>query len=217
MRTGLRVLGAVLVAASFAACDTGGDDVELYEGEEAATPSLETTQPPTDAPLITAEFTAAEGATEAANISGTVRVFPEGEALTGAAGPAETEAEDPNTPTTSPAATEGQGQGFRVEVTLAGITEGEHAWHIHEAACGQQGPVVVPFSAVPGEEGLTGELEADDTGRVEEEATVPSDRLTFDQLRTGTYSLRVHAQGGENHGPAVACADLSVEGTTTTM
>ena len=207
MGNGFRLLMAVAFAATASACDTGNDDVEIYEGEEAATPALET-EPANEAPILTAAFEAGEGATEAARVSGTVRVF----AADGGA--------DATTPATgAPSATttdEGRtGQGFRVEVSLNGLSEGDHAWHIHDAPCGQEGPVVVPFSATADEEGLTGDLSVDESGRAESSADVPAEDLTLDRLQGGQYSVHVHAQGGVDHGPTVACADLSGTGSTT--
>lgn len=201
MRNGLRLLMAVAFAATASACDTGNDDVELYEGEEAATPALET-QPADDAPILTAPFEAGEGATEAAQVSGTVRVFAaNGDPASGA----------PSATTSA----EGQtGQGFRVEVSLNGLSEGDHAWHIHDGPCGQNGPVVVPFSATADEEGLTDDLSVDESGRAESSADVPAEDLTLDRLQSGQYSVHVHAQGGVDHGPTVACADLSGTGST---
>ena len=211
MRNGLKVLAAVALAASATACDTGNDDVELYEGEEAATPALET-EGAGEAPILTAPFEAGEGATESAQVSGTLRLFPENGGAAVTTTPSATENTDPNA--TTSAAGEG-GQGFRVEVSLNGLSEGDHAWHIHEAPCGEKGPVVVPFSATADEEGLTGDLTVDQSGRAESSVEVPAADLALDQLRNGQYSVHVHAQGGVDHGPTVACADLSGVGATT--
>ena len=218
MGNGLKVLMAVVFAVTATACETGNDDVELYEGEEAATPAAETQ--PANAPILTAPFEAGEGATESAQVSGTVRVFAEDGTPTGTISPGT--GTTPGTATTpatgTPGTAEGTGQagqGFRVEVSLNGLSEGDHAWHIHRAPCGEDGPVVVPFSATPDEEGLTGDLSVDQSGRAESSADVPAEDLTLDQLRSGQYSVHVHAQGGVDHGPTVACADLSGTGSTT--
>ena len=216
MRNGLKFLMTMAVAAGVAACDTAGDDVEVYEGEEAATPSLET-RPADDVALMTAQFQPADGATEAARISGTVRILqaeglsttdtPETDTETGT----ETEA-DLDATTTNDA----QGQGFRVEAEINGLAEGDHAWHIHSAPCGQEGPVVVAFTPTSDMEGLSQPLTAGQDGSARGSASVPSDQLSLDRLQSGQYSLHVHTQGGVDHGPTVACADLT-QGTTTTM
>lgn len=221
MRHGLRALLAVAFAAGAAACGGDGEDVELYEGEEAATPSLETQPVGGDAAIITAQFEPAQGATESAQISGTVRIFPaDGAGMTGTTGATTTTpATETDATTTDPnAATSAQaqsGQGFRVEVTLNGLSQGEHAWHIHSAPCGQQAPVVVAFTPTADQQGLAQPLTADQTGATQGQATVPADQLTLDQLQSGQYSLHVHTQGGVDHGPTVACANLQGQGATT--
>ncbi|HUG41187.1 MAG TPA: CHRD domain-containing protein [Longimicrobiales bacterium] len=208
MRNGLRVLFAVAFAAGVAACDGGNDDMELYEAEEAATPSLETSPGP-DAALMTAQFQPGEGATEAARISGTVHVFAAGgrDAATTPAADGRAAAPTGESGTT--------GQGFRVEVSVNGLSQGEHAWHIHSGPCGEEAPVVVAFSPTEDSEGLTNPLNADESGHAEAEATVPADELTIEGLRAAQHSLHVHAQGGVDHGPTVACADLRDQGSTT--
>lgn len=215
MRNGLKFLIAVAFAATAAACDTGNDDVELYEGEEAATPAVET-QPAGEAPILTAPFEAGEGATESAQVSGTVRVFAEDHRATGTTTPATGAARTDNAePSATTSGESHAGQGFRVEVSLNGLTQGDHAWHIHEAPCGEKGPIVVPFSATADEEGLAGDLSVDESGRAEGSADVPAEDLTLDRVHSGQYSVHVHAQGGVDHGPTVACADLGGVGSTT--
>lgn len=212
MRNGLRLMLAVALTAGVAACDAGDDEIDIYEGEEAATPSLETpAESGTEAALITAQFQPAEGATEAARISGTARIFPaNGLGTTTATGT------EPDETQTSATTGEGEtGQGFRVEVSINGLSQGEHAWHIHSAACGQEAPVVVAFTPTKDQEGLASALNADQSGRAEAEATVPSDELTLDRLQSGQYSLHVHTQSGVDHGPTVACADLRGQGAAT--
>ena len=138
------------------------------------------------AAILTAAFEPGEGATESATVSGDVNVTSAGAA------------------------------GFRVEVTLEGLPEGQHAWHIHSAPCGTDGPVVAAFTPTPDMDGLSVPLTTDESGRTEGEGTVPSDVLTVDQLRSGQYSLHVHQQEGVDHGPTLACADLTVQDVSAT-
>lgn len=212
MRNGLRVLAAVMVAGSFAACG-GEDDLELYQAEETATPSAEaaaTTQP-ADATVLMARFHAPDAAAEPGQqVSGTLRVLPAprpgqrtGAEAAGSDRPDAATGQLPGGP-----AARGEPQGFRVEATLDGLPQGEHAWHIHSGPCGAQAPVIVAFSRTAEMDGLTRPLNVDQQGHAEGAATVPSDQLSLDELRGGGYSLHVHAQGGTDHGPTVACADL---------
>jgi Cu/Zn superoxide dismutase len=104
---------------------------------------------------------------------------------------------------------EGNATGFRVSVNLRNVPEGEHAWHIHQGACGaKDAPVVVPFTAEKDKPAIASPIVAGADGNVMAEATVPSTLLTVDQLRSGDYSLHVHQKGGTAHGPSIACAAL---------
>jgi Cu/Zn superoxide dismutase len=98
---------------------------------------------------------------------------------------------------------------FRVRVNLDKVPAGEHAWHIHNGACGApDAPVVVPFSSEGDKPGIASNLVAATDGKVTTEVAVPSASLTLESLRSGNYSLHVHQKAGADHGPTNACADL---------
>jgi hypothetical protein len=98
---------------------------------------------------------------------------------------------------------------FRVRVNLEKVPAGEHAWHIHQGACGAKDtPVVVPFTEDKDKPALSTPITAAADGTVNVEADVPGNLLTVDQLRSGDYSLHVHQKTGTNHGPTIACATL---------
>ncbi|MCI0436578.1 MAG: CHRD domain-containing protein [Gemmatimonadetes bacterium] len=100
------------------------------------------------------------------------------------------------------------GEDTRIRVQLVGLATGEHAWHIHGAACGSEGPIVVAITGTAEDQGIGEAIVADDSGAATATVTVPAYLLTREQLRSGSYSLHVHAQGGPAPGESVACADL---------
>jgi Cu/Zn superoxide dismutase len=100
------------------------------------------------------------------------------------------------------------GNDTQVRLTLAGLAPGEHAWHIHNAPCGEQGPVVFPFTATADMDGTTDPVTAAEDGTATATATVPGDRLMRSELRNGRYSIHVHERGGLDHGDTVACANF---------
>lgn len=97
---------------------------------------------------------------------------------------------------------------LEAQVRVEGLSEGEHAWHIHSAGCGQKAPVVVPFTSTAEKEGVGGPLEAGADGVAEGSAEIPAEQLSRQQIESGSYSVHVHAKGGVDHGPTVACANL---------
>jgi Cu/Zn superoxide dismutase len=169
-----------------ACSDQPRTDDELDEDDAVETPGTVATQP-TEAPrdaegtvAMTESFRPAEGAKEGQRIDGTVTVF---------------EPTEPNA-------------DYRLSVRIAGIGEGEHAWHIHAAPCGKEGPVVVPFTQTEDGPGLAQPLRSDAAGTAEATVTVPAERLTLEKMKSGEYSVHVHEKGGIDHGPTVACANL---------
>lgn len=136
-------------------------------------------------PILTAGFQAMEADT-ADEVTGTLRIFPDTAAAVDAPSP-----------------------GFRLEVVLDGLTPGGHAWHIHSGACGEDAPVVVPFTRTAERQGIAHPLDADHGETARALVTVPRSQLSLDQLRHGRYSVHVHQRPGIDHGPTVACADLS--------
>jgi Cu/Zn superoxide dismutase len=171
----------------FGACaDQPRADDEMADDDSMDAPGTVATEP-AEAPgsaegsvAMTASFEPGEGALDGQRVDGTLTVF-------------------------EPA----QGNGdFRLRVHVQGIGEGEHAWHIHAAPCGQEGPVVVPFTETEDGPGLAQPLRPGEDGVAEATVTVPADKLQLDQFRNGDYSLHVHQKGGVDHGPTVACANL---------
>ena len=106
-------------------------------------------------------------------------------------------------PSTDPATS------FKVSVDLTGVPEGAHDWHIHQGACPTNGPIVVPFTADKDKPGISQPIQAPADGIVKAEADVPTSMLTADQLKSGEYSIHVHAKSdAKAHGPTIACANL---------
>jgi Cu/Zn superoxide dismutase len=103
------------------------------------------------------------------------------------------------------AATDGSTE---IVADLTGLTPGEHAWHIHSAPCGTDGPIAVAISATTDMEGIGSALNADATGHATGTATVAAARLTQDQLRSGQYAVHVHEGTGTSMGPSVACVTI---------
>lgn len=103
----------------------------------------------------------------------------------------------------------GEPQGLHVDVRVEGLSQGPHAWHIHSGSCaGPAAPVVVAFTPTPELPGLDEPLVPGPDGVAEEAAFVPESTLSREQIAAGEYSVHVHRQGGTEHGPTVACADL---------
>ncbi len=99
--------------------------------------------------------------------------------------------------------------GFRLAVSFTGVPAGEHAWHIHQSACGvKDTPVVVPFTEDKDKPAIAGPIVADASGNAMSEVAVPSTLLTVNQLRDADYSLHLHQKGGIDHGPTIACATM---------
>lgn len=98
---------------------------------------------------------------------------------------------------------------FRVSVTFQNVPAGEHAWHIHQGACGvADAPVVVPFTEEKDKPAIAAPITAGADGAVTADVAVPANLLTVDQLRSGDYSLHVHEKSGTDHGATIACANL---------
>jgi Cu/Zn superoxide dismutase len=99
--------------------------------------------------------------------------------------------------------------GFKVAASFTGVPEGEHAWHIHQGACGQKDtPVVVPFTEDKDKPAISEPIVATADGNVIKEVAVPGTLLSVQQLRDGDYSLHLHQKGGTDHGPTIGCATL---------
>lgn len=197
MRGGMKLLLAFLVAGGMAACDTR-EDVEMFEGDEAATPAYEETTE--RSAVITADIEPLDEAEGYENIDGEVRIYE-----TGAAMGATPRADEPVTDADRPAQP-GLNRGFEIEVELTGLRQGEeHGWEIRSGTCEDRGQVVVNFSGEQGEQqALAQPLRPAQDGRVMSTATVPTDRLTLDRLEEEDHALHILTQDGT----AIACADL---------
>lgn len=114
--------------------------------------------------------------------------------------------------------------GLELRVHLMGLSEGDHAWHIHSGTCESSGPIVLPLSDVGDatgtvgaedrRDGIASDLDAGSDGMVEETVNIDRDRavgLDFQNL-----IVNVHQRGGDDPGPAIACAPLRTTGATGT-
>ncbi|MCA9739679.1 MAG: CHRD domain-containing protein [Gemmatimonadota bacterium] len=101
-------------------------------------------------------------------------------------------------------APEEMGGDYRLEVILSGLSEGEHAWHIHGGPCGENASIVLPLSSTPDQEGAAGPLEANAQGQASTTVDVPGFEATW--LNAGTHSVHVHEGTPEAPGASVACA-----------
>jgi hypothetical protein len=97
--------------------------------------------------------------------------------------------------------------GLELRVNLTGLSEGDHAWHIHGGTCQSPGQVLIPISGIGDRSGIGSDLNADSNGRAEASVNIDHDHLM--QLQQGqSYIVNVHLRGGDNPGPAIACAPL---------
>jgi hypothetical protein len=99
--------------------------------------------------------------------------------------------------------------GLELRVHLMGLSEGDHAWHIHQGTCESPGQVVLPLSDFGGQSGVTGDLNAGSDGMVEETVTIDRDRLAGLNLQE-SHVINVHLRGGDDPGPGIACAPIEL-------
>lgn len=102
--------------------------------------------------------------------------------------------------------------GLELRVHLMGIGEGDHGWHIHQGTCESPGAVVLPLSDFGDRSGITGELSAGGDGMVEETVNIDRDRLAGLDLNQN-HIINVHLRGGDDPGPAIACAPIQLQDT----
>jgi hypothetical protein len=126
--------------------------------------------------------------------------------------------------------------GLELSVHLMGLSEGDHAWHIHSGTCESPGPIVLPLSDVDGyvgerpvvrddpdapvttttpehRDGIASDLSAGSDGMVEETVTIDRDRMIGLDFHSQNLIVNVHRGDGDNPGPAIACAPLQTSGT----
>jgi hypothetical protein len=131
--------------------------------------------------------------------------------------------------------------GLELRAHLMGLSEGDHAWHIHSGTCESPGPIVLPLSDVPegmqvgaadtraqpgatqdpgtmrtttDRSGISSDLNAGSDGMVEETVNIDGD---WARAIHGHRDLvvAVHLRGGDNPGPAIACAPIQMTGMGT--
>lgn len=96
-----------------------------------------------------------------------------------------------------------------INLTLSGLPAGDHAWHIHSAPCGTDGPIAVPITTAGEQQGIGTALTVGEDGSANATVTIPADRLSQDQIRMGQYSVHVHAGTVEAMGASLICAPLN--------
>lgn len=190
--------------AGFVACEEGGGDAELGETPEleTTTPTEDSAQPEANAPVLTGQLQPpqdAQAQQAGQQVTGNVMVY-RGQRDDGM------DAGSMNTDTARAGAA--GGQGYSVLVNARGLSEGEHAWHIHSGPCGERAPVVVAMTPTQEMQGLDEPLTPAADGVATNTAYVPGTDVSLDDLQGGEYSLHIHERGGLDHGPTVACADL---------
>ncbi len=83
------------------------------------------------------------------------------------------------------------GEGILVSIIMEGLTEGEHANHLHDGSCDEQGEVVIALDNIVADENGDGSQ------------TTANDEGSIDHYATGHY-LAVHAEDGE----VISCGDV---------
>jgi hypothetical protein len=101
--------------------------------------------------------------------------------------------------------------GLELRVHLMGLSEGDHAWHIHRGTCDSPGQVVLPISDMGDMSGVGSDLNAGADGMAEETVNIDRDRLVALDLNQ-SHIINVHLRGGDNPGPAIACAPIQMDG-----
>lgn len=221
MRNGFRTGAALLLTAAMAACGGGDDEIETFDTDMPAAEEPAGAER-ADVAVMTAQFQAPEGSDQ--TVSGTAMIYrvdgadmsgttatPETPPTDQTADQATTDEADMEEPRETEMEAGTAGQGWRVEVSVNGLSDGEHAWHVHSGPCGEEAPVVVAFSETSDMEGVAGPLNVRN-GTASSQATVPGTELGLEQLQSGEHSIHVHERGGVDHGPTVACADLTGQG-----
>ncbi|MEZ4457335.1 MAG: hypothetical protein R2882_12430 [Gemmatimonadales bacterium] len=100
----------------------------------------------------------------------------------------------------------GGGDPLNLEIEGRGLPPGEHAWHVHQGACGSSGEIVIALTATGSQAGLAGPLMVDSTGHFDADVAVPA--LTRTMVGSEQHSLHVHEAGGTAPGPTIACATI---------
>lgn len=96
---------------------------------------------------------------------------------------------------------------IHIQVEATGLPPGFHAWHIHSGTCANSGGIVLAFTTAGQNQGIDDPIEAGMDGRAAEDAHIPSDRMTQQQLTGSPHALHIHANVSPP-GESIACADL---------
>jgi Cu/Zn superoxide dismutase len=94
-----------------------------------------------------------------------------------------------------------------IQVAATGLPPGPHAWHIHTGTCAQAGGVVLAFTTAGQNQGIDNPIVAGADGRGAEDADIPANRMTQQQLTGSPHALHIHANVTPP-GASIACADL---------
>jgi hypothetical protein len=105
--------------------------------------------------------------------------------------------------------------GLELRVHLMGLSEGDHAWHVHRGTCDAPGEVVLPLSDSGDLDGIAGDLNAGSDGMVEETVGIDDDHVSRLNL-SENHVVAVHLRGGDDPGPPIACAPLTMAGAAGT-
>jgi len=155
--------------------------VACAPGDEAETPPAEETTPEMAPPAM-------------APVPRTVMIVPGADAPTATGEMRITENTDGST---------------ELNLVVNGLTAGDHAWHIHSAPCGTDGPIAVPITSAGDQAGIGNPVTVGEDGSANATVTIPADRLSQDQIRTGQFSVHVHAGTVEEMGASVVCAPIT--------
>ncbi|RME06818.1 MAG: hypothetical protein D6812_01050 [Deltaproteobacteria bacterium] len=87
--------------------------------------------------------------------------------------------------------------GTEIQVSLHDIPEGDHAWHVHEGSCMNQGGIAIDLSS------LVGDLHAGADGTVETTVTID------EAIGTDGFYFNIHEfSTNDGVGPGITCADV---------
>ena len=86
-------------------------------------------------------------------------------------------------------------EGILVSLSMAGLTEGAHANHLHHGSCADQGEIHI----------FLDDIVADENG--DGTQTTADDEQPIDHFESGHY-LAVHTEDSETIGAVVSCGDV---------
>jgi Cu/Zn superoxide dismutase len=98
-------------------------------------------------------------------------------------------------------------ENIHIQVAATGLPAGPHAWHIHSGTCAMAGGIVLAFTTAGQNQGIDNPIVAAADGRGAEDADIPANRMTQQQLTASPHALHIHANVTPP-GASIACADL---------